>query len=89
MNERSPSCHSGMIESRSDSQRLSLVNALLQRGVSLGGETHNRFNGFYARLKTVETVRNASRDPYTPLKQGVNWEESISFYNSRPRRVNP
>ena len=54
-----------------------IINTLLQRGVLRGADVQNRFNGFYAQLKTAEAVRTPPPYSYTPLKQGVNEKNSL------------
>ncbi len=61
-----------MFHTSSDSQRVLVINTLLQRAVLSRPETQNRFNGFYAVWKTAEAVKPPSPHSYTPLNQGVN-----------------
>jgi len=60
------------------SMKALLINTPLQRRDWRRSETRNRFNGFAAVWKTVETVFSNRITPGTPLKRGVN-ENSRSF----------
>ena len=61
-----------MVHTFSTAMTTALINTPLQRGGGRGAESGNRFNGFDAVRKTVETVSGAVAAWHTPLKRGVN-----------------
>jgi hypothetical protein len=62
----------GQYANPSGAARGILINTPLQRGVAEHRSGQNRFNGFLAQGKTVETVPDPAPPSHTLLKQGVN-----------------
>jgi hypothetical protein len=63
-----------MFHKHPHSERVHLINTLLQRGVRVWRRGSNRFSGFRQGIKTIEieTVLRFRPAQNTPLKQGVN-----------------